>query len=67
MKDADAPIACPSCKTDNSVRALSVVIMHSGSRTAGVAENVALRDHAHTDSMSIGGGCCGGACGCTHH
>ncbi len=57
--EADAPIECPTCHEQNSVRALSLVIVHSSSRSASASESGPAMS-------SIGGGCCGGACGCGH-
>jgi putative FmdB family regulatory protein len=54
MVEADAPVSCPECNMQNSVRALSVVIMHTG----GSSSVLSSSGHSH-------GGCaCGGACGC---
>ena len=57
VRDADAPVACPECKAENSVRALSVFIVHAA---AGSSQS--------SSQVSAGGGCaCGGACGCGGH
>jgi putative FmdB family regulatory protein len=59
IADADAPIECPECHEENSVRALSMVVMHVGGRTSAASSS----DSAPSASS---GGCCGGACGCGH-
>ncbi|MBX3080621.1 MAG: zinc ribbon domain-containing protein [Anaerolineae bacterium] len=59
IADADAPIECPECHEVNSVRALSMVVMHVGGRTSAASGS----DSAPAASS---GGCCGGACGCGH-
>ena len=60
MSQADAPIACKSCESMHTTRALSMFAAHvkNGGTTTSVA----------------GGGCgggscggCGGSCGCGHH
>ena len=59
VRDADAPVACPECKAENSVRTLSVFIVHAG---AGSGQS------ASQFSAPTGGGCaCGGACSCGGH
>jgi putative FmdB family regulatory protein len=50
-KDADAPVSCPSCEHASSQRILS--LFANSVKTNGDASPVAM-----------GGGCCGGACGC---
>lgn len=60
MADADAPVTCPECGEQNSVRALSLIAAHVDAEHASAE----LHEHAHTHS----GGCgCGGACGCGRH
>jgi putative FmdB family regulatory protein len=59
ITEADAPITCPQCQEVNSVRTLSVVVMH-------VAGGRAASDAAASSSAASGGHCCGGACGCGH-
>lgn len=60
MADADAPIACPECGEQTSVRALSLFAAHTDS-AHGPA------DH-HAESHQHSGGCgCGGACACGRH
>jgi putative FmdB family regulatory protein len=54
MREADAPVSCPTCNTQNSVRALSVFVMHGASRDAKVT----------SQPVAQGGCACGGACGC---
>ena len=51
LVQASAPVACPSCESRRVNRLLSVV----GVRTQSAAP---------APSMSGGGGCCGGGCGC---
>jgi putative FmdB family regulatory protein len=56
QREADAPIACPTCHEENSVRTLSLFVTVSGTADARSATR---------DSYAAGGGCaCGGACGC---
>jgi putative FmdB family regulatory protein len=54
---ADQPALCPKCRANSSQRVLSLV-----------ASNVAKSngDSAPALATSMGGGCCGGACGCHH-
>jgi len=60
VRDADAPVACPSCNTENSVRALSVFIVHNATGRSASASSA--------DMPSFSGGCgCGGACSCGGH
>jgi putative FmdB family regulatory protein len=61
MADADAPIACPECGEQNSVRALSLFAAHTGSMSE-LGGN-----HAESHSYSHGGCGCGGACACGRH
>ncbi len=57
VREADAPVACPTCNTENSVRALSVFIVHNATGRAGSS--------AASEMTSSYGGCgCGGACSC---
>lgn len=50
IKDADAPIECEKCQSDNTSRALSVFFAHSERRVV-------------TQSSSAGcAGCAGGSC-----
>jgi putative FmdB family regulatory protein len=57
---ADRPTTCPSCQTESSQRILSLVassvMKGNGSSSAGL----------EMSAPSMGGGCCGGACGCHH-
>ena len=56
LRDADAPVACPTCNEENSVRALSLFITVSSTSNSRTAPR---------ESYASGGGCaCGGACGC---
>jgi putative FmdB family regulatory protein len=59
MAEADAPLDCPECHEQNSVRTLSMVVMHVGGRSSESASS------ASTPAQACGG-CCGGACGCGH-
>jgi putative FmdB family regulatory protein len=57
---ADQPALCPSCRSESKQRVLSLVassVVRNGEGAAAGASNLA---------MSGGGGCCGGACGCSH-
>ena len=59
LRDVEEPATCPTCDDQNSVRTLSVFIVHGG-------EGRSLsRDNAYMDTSSAGGGCgCGGHCSC---
>lgn len=56
---ADQPTTCPSCRVESSQRILSLVAssVMKGHGAAGLAE---------MSPPSMGGACCGGACGCSH-
>jgi putative FmdB family regulatory protein len=54
-KEADAPVACPSCQHASSQRILS--LFADSVKTNGDPMPVSM-------GASMGGGCCGGACGC---
>ena len=54
MREADAAISCPSCNALNSVRTLSVFVMHAGGRDSKLS----------SQTISSGSCACGGACGC---
>lgn len=57
LRDANAPISCPTCHEQNSVRALSLFISHVSSGDTARAGEPSTHHHS--------GGCaCGGACGC---
>ena len=54
IKDADVPIACQNCQSDNTKRAISVFSAHSDGRVV-------------TQSNSGCAGCGGGSCAsCSH-
>ncbi len=56
LRDADAPVSCPTCNEQNSVRALSLFVSLGSSGEMRASDQPA---HHHS------GGCaCGGACGC---
>ena len=58
VRDADEPAECPTCCEQNTVRALSVFIVHGGSsRTTDY-------DSGPSSSQFSGGCACGGHCGC---
>jgi putative FmdB family regulatory protein len=59
FQTAEDGVQCPSCGTSNARRLISTfaAVSRGGSQTA-VAD-------AWT-AQSSGGGCCGGACGCSH-
>jgi putative FmdB family regulatory protein len=54
-READAPVMCPSCREQNSIRMLSTFAMHTGSRSE--ARSTATESHS--------GGCSGGCAGCS--
>lgn len=54
IQEADAPVQCPECASDDVTRKLSLFIALSKNDTG-------------TQALSGGGGCCGGACGCGNH
>jgi putative FmdB family regulatory protein len=56
MSDADSPVTCPQGHSDVR-RKLSMFASVGVSATSGTAPIA---------SASPGGGCCGGACGCSH-
>ena len=58
---ADAPVACPSCQATSPQRVLSLVAssVMKGNGDAGAAAPAGA-------TSDMGGGCCGGACGCAH-
>ncbi len=58
MSKADAVIKCPKCASTQASRVLSLVA--APSRGEKVAAGGPLQP------MSMGGGCCGGSCGCGH-
>jgi putative FmdB family regulatory protein len=58
IRESDSPTICPSCSEENSVRTLSVFIVHNSAGDARSMSNMSY-------DTSSGGGCaCGGACGC---
>ena len=61
IREAEEPATCPSCDEQNSVRTLSVFIVHGG-------EGRSLSRESYSESNSAGGGCgCGGQCSCGSH
>jgi putative FmdB family regulatory protein len=57
-QEADAPVSCPSCQHASSQRILS--LFANSVKTNGEASSEAM------GALAMGGGCCGGACGCQH-
>jgi len=57
MDKADAIIQCKHCESRQTSRLLSVFAAHS----RGAASNAPAQA-----PVAMGGGCCGGACGCGH-
>ena len=55
--EADTPGACPTCQEDSSQRILSLFAKSVKTGSAAMTPVAAGMD-------SLGGGCCGGACGC---
>lgn len=53
IKEADAPVQCPECESEDVTRKLSLFMTVTKS-DSGM-------------QMMGGGGCCGGACGCGSH
>lgn len=60
--EADTPTACPACREPSSQRILS--LFARSVKTDGAA--MATLPNAGGSFGSMGGGCCGGACGCSH-
>ena len=57
MDKADATIQCKHCEGRKTSRVLSVFAAHTkGSQSSAAAPA----------PVAMGGGCCGGACGCHH-
>lgn len=59
VQQADLATACPTCQQQSSQRVLSLVAS-SVLKTTGSGGLEAV------SSAPVGGGCCGGACGCHH-
>ncbi len=57
-RDADAPVRCPSCSEENSVRTLSTFAVHGTSRVAAQG--------AMSESSGGCSGSCAGCSGCGH-
>ncbi len=54
LRESDAPASCPTCNEQNSVRTLSVFIVHNNTT-----------ESRGTSTSAYSGGCgCGGACSC---
>jgi putative FmdB family regulatory protein len=63
MREADAPVTCPVCHEQNSVRALSLCAVHSG------GSDGAATGYEAAPTMTTGGGCAGchgGSCATCH-
>lgn len=58
-QDADAPTVCPQCREVSSQRILS--LFARSVKTGG-----AVMETVGAPAGQFGGGCCGGACGCSH-
>jgi putative FmdB family regulatory protein len=56
IKEADAPIECPECASQEVTRKLSLFVAVTKSDAGSM-----------NFASSSGGGCCGGACGCGGH
>lgn len=54
IKEADAPIECPECESEHVTRKLSLFVAFTKSDSTA-------------QSLTDGGGCCGGTCGCGSH
>lgn len=59
---ADEPALCPQCRANSTQRVLSLVASSVVRGNAGVEPAMATS----MGTASMGGGCCGGACGCHH-
>ncbi|RIK26213.1 MAG: zinc ribbon domain-containing protein [Chloroflexi bacterium] len=59
---ADQPALCPKCQANSTQRVLSLVAS-SVVKTNGGADSMMA---AGMGTANVGGGCCGGACGCHH-
>ncbi len=55
IKEADAPIHCPECESEEVSRKLSLFVAMTKS------------DGGTMSRGASGGGCCGGSCGCGSH
>ncbi len=53
-RDADAPVMCPTCSEQNSVRMLSTFAVHGSSRS-----------ESHSTASESSGGCSGSCAGCS--
>jgi putative FmdB family regulatory protein len=58
MSKADSAIQCKSCESMRTSRVLSLFATHT--KTEGSSAS------SPTFSGNLGGGCCGGHCGCGH-
>ncbi|MGH3088410.1 MAG: FmdB family zinc ribbon protein [Rubrobacteraceae bacterium] len=61
MSAADDPAACPECGSESSMRVVSNFVS-IGSGAAATATNPMM--DARMARGAVGGGCCGGGCGC---
>ena len=57
MDKADATIQCKHCESRQTSRVLSVFAAHSKRASSNAPAQA---------PVAMGGGCCGGACGCGH-
>jgi putative FmdB family regulatory protein len=58
MSKADAAIQCKSCESVRTSRVLSLFATHTKAEASSRS--------APAFSCNMGGGCCGGHCGCGH-
>lgn len=58
MSKADSAIQCKSCESMRTSRVLSLFATHTKAEAGGTS--------SPSFSGNMGGGCCGGHCGCGH-
>jgi putative FmdB family regulatory protein len=56
IKEADAPVECPDCESEEVTRKMSLFVAFTKGDSGSMPMNA-----------GGGGGCCGGACGCGGH
>lgn len=61
MQAADAPAECPGCGGRNARRQFSAFATFSTG-----SSSLPYAGPGTGESLNGGGGCCGGACGCSH-
>jgi putative FmdB family regulatory protein len=54
VRSSDQAVTCPDCGAAKVLKQLSTFAIHGATTKSSVA------------SPSVGGGCCGGSCGCGH-